>query len=49
MEPNWDIANLMENQMILPYPPLQGECGRRDNAELVSEEKELRLGDAFSQ
>ena len=19
MEPNWDIANLMENQMILPY------------------------------
>ena len=49
MEPNWDIENLMENQIILLYHPLQGERGRRDNAELTSEEKKLRLGDAFGQ
>jgi hypothetical protein len=37
----------MENHFILPYHPLQGERGRRDNTELALKEKKLRLGDAF--
>jgi hypothetical protein len=37
----------MKNHLILPYHPLQGEHGRRDNVELASKEKKLRLGDVL--
>jgi hypothetical protein len=38
---------IMKNHLILPYHTLQGEHGRRDNVELASKEKKLRLGDVL--